>query len=63
MWNKVPVKLQKEVGQMTEGSLQKLSQKLLKETMKERESSEGKVSWHASIYRENTLPTVTPRAY
>ena len=39
LWNKVPVKLQKEVGQMTEGSLQELFQKLLKaeETIKERE--------------------------
>ena len=30
LWNKVPIKLQKEVDQMTEGSLQKLFQKLLK---------------------------------
>ena len=39
MWNKVPVKLQKEVSQMSEGSLQELFQKLLKaeETVKERE--------------------------
>ena len=39
LWNKVPIKLQKEGGQMTEGSLQKLFQKLLKaeEVVKERE--------------------------
>ena len=39
LWNKVPVKLQKEVYQMSEGSLQELFQKLLKaeETVKERE--------------------------
>ena len=30
LWNKVPIKLQKEVGQLTEGSLQELFQKLLK---------------------------------
>ena len=50
MWNKVPVKLQKEVSQMTEGSLQETFQKLLKaeESVKERErrinqkSSEGR---------------------
>ena len=39
LWNKVPIKLQKEVGPMTEGSLQELFQKLLKaeEVVKERE--------------------------
>ena len=39
LWNKVPIKLQKEVGQLTEGSLQELFQKLLKaeEIVKERE--------------------------
>ena len=39
LWNKVPIRLQKEVGQMTEGSLQELFQKLLKaeEVVKERE--------------------------
>jgi len=39
LWNKVPIKLQKEVGQMTKGSLQELFQKLLKaeEVVKERE--------------------------
>ena len=39
MWNKVPIKLQKEVGQLTEGSLQELFQKLLKveEIVRERE--------------------------
>ena len=39
LWNKVPTKLQKEVGQLTEGSLQELFQKLLKaeEIVKERE--------------------------
>ena len=39
LWNKVPIKLQKEVGQMTEGSLQELFQRLLKaeEVVKERE--------------------------
>ena len=38
LWNKVPIKLQKEVGPMTEGSLQELFQKLLKaeEVVKER---------------------------
>ena len=38
LWNKVPVKLQKEVGQMSEGSLQELFQKFWKteETVKER---------------------------
>ena len=49
-WNKVPVKLQKEVGQLTERLLQETLQKLLKteETVKERErrfnqkSSEGR---------------------
>ena len=43
LWNKVPVKLQKEVGQMTEGSLPKTFQKLLKaeETVKEREREEN----------------------
>ena len=41
LWNKVPIKLQKEVDQMTEGSLQKLFQKLLKaeEVVKEGERS------------------------
>ena len=41
LWNKVPIKLQKEVGQITEGSLQELFQKLLKaeEVVKERERS------------------------
>ena len=28
LWNKVPIKLQKEVGEMTKGSLQELFQKL-----------------------------------
>ena len=39
LWNKVPIKLQKEVGQLTEGSLQELFQKLLKaeEIVRERE--------------------------
>ena len=39
LWNKVPIKLQKEVGRLTEGSLQELFQKLLKaeEIVKERE--------------------------
>ena len=39
LWNKVPIKLQKEVGPMTEVSLQELFQKLLKaeEVVKERE--------------------------
>ena len=39
LWNKVPIKLQKEVGQLTEGSLQELFQNLLKaeEIVKERE--------------------------
>ena len=39
LWNKVPIKLQKEVDQLTEGSLQELFQKLLKaeEIVKERE--------------------------
>ena len=39
LWNKVPIKLQKEVGPMTEGSLQELFQKLFKgeEVVKERE--------------------------
>ena len=39
IWNKVPIKLQKEVGPMTEVSLQELFQKLLKaeEVVKERE--------------------------
>ena len=38
-WNKVPIKLQKEVGQLTKGSLQEMFQKLLKaeEIVKERE--------------------------
>ena len=38
IWNKVPIKLQKEVGPMTEVSLQELFQKLLKaeEVVKER---------------------------
>ena len=49
LWNKVPIKLQKEVGQMTEGSLQELFQKLLKaeEVVMERErrsSHRGSVS-------------------
>ena len=37
LWNKVPVKLQKEVGQMTEDSWLELFQKLLKaeETIKD----------------------------
>ena len=41
LWNKVPIKLQKEVGQLTEGSLQELFQKLLKaeEIVGERERS------------------------
>ena len=29
LWNKVPIKLQKEVGQMTEGSLQELFWKVI----------------------------------
>ena len=39
LWNKVPIKLQKEVGPITEGSLQELFQKLLKaeEVVQERE--------------------------
>ena len=39
LWNKVPIKLQKEVGQLTERSLQELFQKLLKaeEIVRERE--------------------------
>ena len=39
LWNKVPIKLQKEVGQLTEGSLQELFQKLFKaeEIVRERE--------------------------
>ena len=41
LWNKIPIKLQKEVGQLTEGSLQELFQKLLKaeEIVRERERS------------------------
>ena len=46
LWNKVPIKLQKEVGQLTEGSLQELFQKLLKaeEIVKENSVSKSSAS-------------------
>jgi len=43
LWNKVPVKLQKEVGWMSEGSLQELFQKLLKAEEKVKEQREKKI--------------------
>ena len=51
LWNKVPIKLQKEVSQMTEGSLQELFQKWLKayEVIEERER---RSSHRSSVTRE-----------
>ena len=54
LWNKVPIKLQKEVGQLTEGSLQELFQKLLKaeEIVRERERERRSSSLRGSTTRK-----------
>ena len=52
LWNKVPIKLQKEVGQLTEGSLQELFQKLLKAEEIVRERERRSSSLRGSAIRE-----------